>query len=145
MEEVKENSIPYIESLCEKLNDLKNTADRQKIELSSTNEQITETEKQILTFLEQNELPRYASKYGTVSTTTRSSVKVPTGENKVLFLEYLKEQGLFDEVVGVNSQWLNGYYRREAEAAIERGEFAPAIPGLEEPKVTVAISFRRGK
>lgn len=136
-------TIKFIEEKCQELKSLYDDHDMLKAQLSSLNETIANKEKEIETFLQTEDLTSYKSKMGTVYMITRSSVSVPKGEAKQAFFGYLKEQGIYDEVVTVNSQWLNGFYKKEIEAATERGELVAEIPGIESPKLSTTLGFRK--
>lgn len=78
-----------------------------------------------------------------VTRVERTSVKVPAEQDaRDQFFSYLKDRGLYDSLITVNSQTLNAMYRRECEAAFERGELAPEIPGLAEPTIYYDLQVR---
>ena len=70
-----------------------------------------------------------------------------TPEDKENFFSYLKEKGLFESLITVNSNTLNSFYMREWETVKEHGDPEEAmnfkIPGIQEPKLHEVISFRK--
>lgn len=52
------------------------------------------------------------------------------------FFEYLKTKGLFEDLVSINHNTLNSFFKQEMEAAQESGDLGFAIPGLGEPKMS---------
>lgn len=144
MEENKQShSVEDFETTCRQLLELRDSYDFKKNELKRVDEQIMEVERKLQAMLEAEDKTKYVSEVGTVYTSVHESVAVPKGEARAAFFSYLKEQGIYDEVVTVNSQWLNGYFRKEKEAAIEKGDILFQIPGLENPHAQVRLSFRK--
>jgi len=77
---------------------------------------------------------------------TESSVKVPkTVEEKTEFFQYLEKEGLFYEVVGVNSMTLNKFYKEKAAEALEHGNIDFRLPGIETPKEYNVLKIKKGK
>lgn len=76
----------------------------------------------------------------------RSSVKIPAlPENKQKFFDYLKARGVFEDMIGVNSNTLNRFYKDEFDAAKARNDFDFEIPGLEAPTLTPILSVTKLK
>ncbi len=96
----------------------------------------------IIQILSDMGLPRYVSKKGIFSYKAESSWKVPkTNEERELFFTYLKEKGLFDQMISVNSASLNSWAKQE-EQAFEGLDFQ--IPGLEKSGIRLTPSLRKG-
>lgn len=102
-------------------------------------------ELKILEVLKEEGKDSYKSEFGTVSISHRTSFKVPQSpEDRVLFFNYLKDKGVFDNLITVNSATLNSFCKVELEQAIEKGEALDfAIPGILPPTVGEIISFRK--
>lgn len=84
---------------------------------------------------------------GSISRREKFAVRVPNGDQKRAFLEYLQKRGedVFYNLVTVNYNTLNGFYASEMEAAEAEGVFPFVIPGLEDPILTEGITFREEK
>jgi hypothetical protein len=85
---------------------------------------------------------------GRLTAVERSFVSLPkTPEDKDTFYSYLKDQGIFDELISVNSNTLNAFYKRELEIAREEGRaFGFKIPGISEPITSMTLRvMKKGK
>lgn len=118
--------------------------DKIKAEYQAENKKLEELEAKLLNALEEHKLKSFKSEYGDVGVRERRSVKIPQGDNRSLFFEYLKEKGEFDALITVNSQTLNGWYNEEQEKAKNAGELF-YVPGLEIPITTKSIVLKKVK
>ena len=101
-------------------------------------------ENEMILALQEADLKSYRSPAGLCTVTFRNSVKTPkTPEEKEAFYSFLKAKGYYDDLVSVNSQKLNGFYKEQFELAKERGEDDFEIPGLKEVTTVVNLSFKR--
>lgn len=123
---------------------------RQKIEAlgeetTKLNLELAKMKEQMVLFLKELGREKYATPLGTVSIKERWSVTTPKSpEDRAAFFNYLKEKGLYEELVSVNSQTLNAFFRSEWDAAIEKGEAMTfKIPGLDNPKLFQDLSIRK--
>jgi hypothetical protein len=107
-------------------------------------------EKTILDILVRENMTAYKGPAGTgtVIVSSRTSVKTPkTPEEKELFFSWLKQEGLFDNMISVNSMTLNKLYKelfQKAQEAEDIDFIDRGIPGIGKPVVTPAISYRKG-
>lgn len=141
--ETKQNTVQEFEVVCKQIKDLRDEYDRKKIELDEIDTRLSATEMQAKAMLEVEEKSKYVSESGTIYTAVHSSVAIPKGDNKQQFMQYLRDINLFDEVVTVNSQWLNKHYREALETASDPVLFG--IPGLDKPYTEVRLKFMKGK
>lgn len=116
--------------------------DRQAKDLKN---ELTTAQGKLQAKLESLGLESYKGKAGTFSFRMIQGFKVPADmESKMKFFDYLKEKGVFDEIVTVNSQTLNSWSQSEIEAAEVAGNFDFTIPGLEKsaprPKYTMTVA-----
>jgi len=82
----------------------------------------------------------------TVSLRTRKSFKTPKDEeSRTEFFNKLKEMGVFESMITVNSNTLNSFLKSEFESAEARGEdmVVYKFPGIEPPTVSVTASLRK--
>lgn len=92
-----------------------------------------EFERELQQYLEHFGKDKYVAANGEVNIRTKLSFRTPkTQEDKKAFFEHLQAQGIFWEYVGVNSNALNSYCKREAEIALEEGKDFN-VPGIEKP------------
>lgn len=129
---------------CKQLKEFSLAIDNKKIELKHLNEEYEKLENELMAMLEADEMDSFKSEYGTVYRSFFESVSMPQSEqDREAFFTYLRENGLYDSMITVNSQKLNGFYRKESEAAKERGELFFTIPGLGQPKTSPRLGFRK--
>lgn len=138
-----EITVEQFEKICDDISRLRAEIAAKKAEVSKLQDDLDQVEKQAMAMLEASDKTKYVSEAGTIYTAVYESVAVPKGDSKQAFFDYLKQQGIYEEVVTVNSQWLNGWYRKEKEAAIEKGDILFTIPGIENTTSTVRLSFRK--
>lgn len=101
-------------------------------------------ESRVMSIMQAFNKTSYRSSYGLLVRSERWSWKTPkSDEEKDAFYGYLKEKGLFDTMISVNSQTLNSFAKKELEAAKELGDIDFTIPGLGEPTLTEMIALRR--
>ena len=99
----------------------------------------------VLAYMEHYELEKqHIPGCGTLNTINRFSVKVPQGDDKLAFFEYLKGIGSFEDMATVNSNTLNSWYKEKLEAALAEGEIELKIPGIAEAKINKTLGFRKG-
>ncbi len=107
-------------------------------------EELDAIEGRMMTLLETAGKHDYRSNVGTVYITSRESVKVPKDlDSKRQLFEYLRSKNLFEEMVSVNSQTLNAFYKTEKKNAEEAGQWDFALPGVGEPTVDQILAFRK--
>ncbi len=75
----------------------------------------------------------------------RSTVTLPkTPEDKSAFYQYLKDRGIFEQLISVNSNTLNSFYNREADIAAEEGRsIGFSIPGIAPATTIVTLKTRK--
>ena len=112
----------------------------QRDEVEEQQEKIEEEIKEMLT---EDGQTNFTCEEGTVYLSFISQVSMPkTSESKEQFYNFLKEKGLYDDMVSVNSQKLNGFYRKEKEAAETAGALFFSMPGIESANTVTRIGFR---
>lgn len=137
-------TVEDLKNLCKDAFEKRKEIDDLKDVLSEKNSEFDEIEVRILDVLEALNLKSFKSEYGDVGTRLKESVKIPQGEEKVKFFEYLKENGIFDSMVSVNSMTLNAWFKQERERAIAEQRML-VVPGLEATISTKSIVLKRSK
>jgi hypothetical protein len=136
--------IQEFEKIAEQIANLRSEEARLSQEKKQITDQLELTEKQMIDMLTQENLKSYHAKAGTLSISYRSSVKTPKlPSERTAFFNYLKEKGVYDSMVSVNSMTLNSWYKKELEAAVEAGNDNFAVPGIEGVTLTETLNFRR--
>lgn len=136
-----------LDTLCVNLFNQRNLVDGIKEELKKASEKLQELEAQVMAYLEQHDKKRYSvGGVGSITVAEKLSYKIPrTPENREAFFKYLKDRGVYEDLISVNSQTLNAFCRAELEAAVSRGDFDAKIPGIEEPVIFKQVQIRREK
>lgn len=117
-------------------------------ELSDAKKKVTEelerVEIALIETLNAEGLDNFRGSLGTISVTHKASAKLPrTKEDREAFFSYLKELGLYDDMVSVNSNTLVSFYNSKMEEAKQMGNVDFKIPGINEVKIRETLSFRR--
>jgi hypothetical protein len=144
-------SVKELTTLCEAAREQAQRVEELQAALKPETDRLAELQAKILVHLEQNEMEKFAVKgFGTYFLKSNFSVKVPKlDDDRIAFFGYLKEKGIFEQMITVNSMTLNAWYKQEMDALIERagkGEDVDPdfkIPGIEEPKPWNTLNFRK--
>lgn len=135
------------EEFCESIKKQRDVVDEISKQKKDEEQKLAQLEDQMIAALAALGRDNYQSKVGTFYLSHRTSVKVPkTPEAREAFFTYLKDKGVFENLITVNSQTLNSFYKEEFAAAQAEGrglEFE--IPGLDEPTIKESLGFRKAK
>ena len=94
--------------------------------------------------MKENTLPNFKGEFGTVSIKNTKSITQPDGmEAKLQLFSYLREQGIFEEMVSVNSRTLSSWANKEIEAKEKEGIFGWVAPGLKPPETFASLAVRK--
>lgn len=140
---LEQTTIVALDSVCEKYLDLRAKENEIKIQLKAVQEEKDSYENSIIETLKRHKKTNWATNKGLFSYSIRLGVQTPKDPaSKKLFFDYLKEKGLFEHMITVNSQTLNAFYKEEFKAAQNRGEKTFVIPGIQETSGQDVLSFR---
>lgn len=138
MENGNQVTVEELKACVEKTFELRRTYDKLKKESDKAYAEFQALSVKTARMLETLELDKFQSPSGTLSYGYDESWRTPKSpEQKAAFYAYLKDKGLFDEMISVNSRSLNSFAKAEEMAALEAGILDFQIPGLE--KGTPAI------
>lgn len=133
-----------IEELWEDLLSTRETITQIEEGLKALSEKKTQLEGQIVGLMKDAGISHLKGKNGSLGLTTRRSVAQPeTMEQKMQFFDFLREKGIFEEMVSVNSRTLSSFVTAEIEAKEKEGVFGWVPPGLKEPNITQVLSVRK--
>lgn len=139
-----ETTISGLKLLCEDLIKARDKKDAINAELKVAQEAIDELEHKILTVMKENTLPNFKGEFGTVSIKNNKTVAQPEDMSaKIQLFDYLKSQGIFEEMVAVNSRTLSSWANKEIEAREKQGVFGWVPPGLKAPNEYQSLSVRK--
>ena len=137
-------TIEQMNQLAERIDNLRRREEEASSVKKSVTNELESAENEMIVALQEGGLKNYRAPAGLCTVTFRTSVKTPkTPEEKAAFYGFLKENGYYDELISVNSQKLNSFYKEQMELAIERGDDDFALPGIEGVTVTPNLSFKR--
>jgi hypothetical protein len=144
--EVDTTTIAQLDELCNTYAEQRKATELIKAQLSMANAKETELETKIIAVLSDFGKQSWKTEVGNFIISNRFSVKTPkTPEEKAQFFDYLREKGIFEDMVNINSQTLQGFYRAEMDAALDRGEVNFRMPGIGEHSYVQTLSMRKGK
>lgn len=141
---VNDTTIAGLRKLCESLILARESKDVVNQELKNVQEAIDELEVKILNIMKENAMPNFKGEFGTISIKNTKSITQPDGmEAKLQLFDYLKGQGVFEEMVNVNSRTLSSWANKEIEAKEKEGVFGWVPPGLKPPETFASLSVRK--
>lgn len=133
-------------ALCRDIWEQRIKVDEMASALKIETSQLEKMKAKVLAYMEESGLEKqHVPGFGSLSMQNMFSVKVPAGDRKAEFFEFLKEKGIFEDLATVHSATLNSWYSQEMAAAIEDGNYDFKVPGIEEPKIVKRLGMRRGK
>lgn len=142
--ENKQLTITEFEDLLDKAYSLKLEAEEIEAKKKDKEKELFELNKVILAEFDRLDKTSYVGRRCQVVRVQRPTVTVPKDpDQRDAFFRFLKERKIFENLVTVNHQTLNSFYKAEIEQAIEEGNHEFKIPGLEEPKLHEYLTFRK--
>jgi len=142
--DISEVTLTDFEWQCEKAFALRESIDQIKDELKKAQGKLEEVQDKIKLTLEQHGKENYRSRAGLVSISHKFSVKVPNEpSDRNVFFMYLRSKGIFEDLITVNSNKLNSFYKAEWEANGMPTDFK--MPGIEPHKIYDKINMRKAK
>lgn len=133
-------------AMCAKFAELKQKKSDLEDLAAEIGKEIAALQEQIIEKFVEHEIPRFEGPFGTLSVVSSSTFKQPeTTEEKLKLFEYLKEQGLYEEMVKVDSRTLSSWATKEVEAKEREGILGFIPPGLSQPHQFMKLSLRKKK
>ena len=133
------------EALCDKTFSIKEEKDVLKKALKGVEERLVEAQQQVIAYLEQFGKTKYLANAGNVHITERRSVRLPQGEDKKAFFDFLDSKGVLFDMVHMNSRTLQSFYKEEMNAALDAGNIDFQVPGIEEPVAVKTLTMKKAK
>ncbi len=145
---VDDITLKELDALGEDIFEQKKVVEKIEATLKEANAVLMRLQGQMLSILDRFGKSNYSvAGAGMLIKTERKSVSLPhSPEDKEAFYTYLKQRGIFEDIVSVNSMTLNAFWKREQEIAVEEERsIGFKIPGISEPKSSVTLSIRKSK
>lgn len=138
-------TLKEFDTICRALFDERAKLDELEAAAKNQSGKVEALKAKIIAHMEAAGLEKFAvAGLGTVFTTDRFTVTVPKdGEARDAFFGYLKSRGIFEELITVNSQTLNAFYKRCLDEAVEKGNPDFKVPGIGEPKHVRTLGMRK--
>lgn len=137
-------TVNQLELMAEEIARQRELVDKIKREKQAQDKILDELEMKFIEALRECGKEKYQSNVGTLYTSHRLSYRVPkTPEAREAFFNYLKEKGVYSDLITVNSQTLNSFCKEQFELARQAGVEDFDIPGLEAPEISEALGFRK--
>jgi len=141
---MKAVTLQELDQLIEQMYDEQLAVEAVKTRLDEVEAVFNNTKNRVLSIFQEFNKPSYRTGRGMVVRQKRFTVAHPKDpEQKAKFYQFLKDKGIFEDMVTVHSQTLNSYYKAEMEAAIEAGATDFEMPGVGEPKMVEILVLRR--
>lgn len=110
--DLSEISLKKLNGLVEERVDLQFEKDEVEVKKKEINEKIGKIDDSINKILRAANLDKFSHPRGTIILEDKESVKVPQDpESRELFFDWLRDEGLYDQYITVNSQSINSLYK----------------------------------
>ena len=136
-------TLKEFEEVCAKTFALKAEKERLTKLAKEKGVELLEAQQKVIAYLEEFGKTKYLANSGNVHITERRSVKLPKGDDKQAFFDYLESKGVLFDMVNINSRTLQGFYNEEMNAALEDGNIDFQVPGIEEPVAVKTLTMKK--
>ena len=139
-----ELTISQLNDLCLQFKSLKDSKKELEDQVKEFEALIGVVQSKILAQLEANNMTQHRGEFGLIHVTKRAQVAQPeTMQDKAQFFDYLRERGIFMDLVSVNSNTLKSWVNEQMENQAQAGNFTFSIPGLKPPTSYKTIGLRK--
>lgn len=139
-------TLEELNNLCARLRVLRDDKNELEDRVKDLNTDIADVQARILEAMIEHEIPSIKGPFGTISVKYQKTFRQPeTMEDKLKLFEYLKEEGIFNDMVKVDSRTLSSWASEEVEARERDGIVGWVPPGLQPPSEFPKISLRINK
>lgn len=141
---MEETTLMQLKQKCEILHLQREEHEHAKRVAAELWEQCEKLKSEIIRILEAAELERFDADSVTVFRKDKQTVSMPKEPaQRRAFFEHLREKGIFEDMVTINHQTLNAWFKREQEEAEDRGDVDYRVPGIDEVKTYSDLSVRK--
>lgn len=88
----------------------------EETQIKPLNKEITEIQSKLIKLLEENNLEKFSGASGSVRIYSDKKVSMPDGDDKVAFIEFMKEIGEWDTYATIHHGKLNSWYSEKLSA-----------------------------
>jgi len=137
-------TLSALNDLIEKLRKMRDEKDQLASQVTQMEEGIKAVEMKLIDYLKDAGMTSFKGASGQVIINKRKNISQPsTPEDKQALFDYLKSQGIFEQMVSVNARTLSSWAVKEIEAKKDEGVYGWTPPGLKEPTEYDYISLRK--
>lgn len=141
---MSEITVKELEEKIERAFELKKEWQEIKKKQTEKNQELVELQGEIGVILEGLEMTSYKSKAGLFMIQEQVNYRLPQDdESRSAFFNYLKEKGVYDQMIGINSQRLQSFVKAEVELAEREEDFDFLPDGIQKSEVYTKYSMRK--
>lgn len=140
-------SVKELDEMVENLFKMKKEIQDEEDKISEKSKILEALKTKIIVTLKEHERESYRSDMGMVTVSQKWRVKLPANDiEKAKLIEHLRERGLFEKYVSVNSNSLNSLFMTDWEIAQKEGKGMDfKMPGIDEPTLFETLHITKGK
>lgn len=142
-------TIVQLQQLCDAVLSLRGEVEAKELEVKAMNTRLTNLENKALAYIRDMNLHNFKHAGFSFGIYRRRSWALPkTEDQRTAFFNYLRERGVYDAMVSVNSATYNSFLKEQFELAEKNGESAGfQVPGVGDPSVfeKLSVAKERGK
>jgi hypothetical protein len=140
-----EMSLKETEEMCRQMFSIKEDIQKHEQYVNEKKTRLRELQEKLMYVLTQHGKKNYDSNFGKVTVVRKLSVKCPKEpESRKAFFDYLKEKGIFEDLVTVHANTLNAFYKTEWENADPEQAVSFQMPGIGAPTYYEILQMRKG-
>lgn len=137
------SELSKLRELVVKMFEQRKLVEEQEEKLKEMNIELTKIKSQITESLTLAELDQFdVPDVGKVFIKNVYNFKLPQGESRQAFFDYLKKTGQ-EDMLTVNHNTFNSFCKKKLEEAHERGELSVDVPGVEDPTLYQTVTMRK--
>lgn len=141
--EKREMNLVEFDALCKQIFDQRVVVEKVEAELKEEQAALEILKTKALKILKDAGKEKYLVEgHGTVHIHNRYTVSVPKEPaSRKKFFDYLREKGIFEDLITVNHQALNSFWKEERDASGNDPDFQ--IPGIGDPTLFQTVALRK--
>lgn len=140
-----DTGLAQFQNMCNKVFEMDTEIKSKEAAIKEEKKVLEDLKGKVQFLMEKYKMQNTTCEGGMIYRTERTSVALPQDEDKKKFFAYLKEQGIFEDMVHMNSLTFNKFYKETRDAELEKGNVSWKMPGVGEEMVISKIGMRRGK
>lgn len=139
----KDVSLGEVDALCKAMFAQRAKVEAMEKELKDETARLEELKQKVINILTDAGKEKYhVDGVGLIYFQNKRTASMPKDpEKRAAFFSYLREKGIFEDLITVHSQTLTSFWNQEFEAA-NSPDFK--IPGIDEPTVRKTLTMKRG-